>query len=534
MSRPPDERPPPKPRKRRTRPPAALPTAVAPLFTGSDWTFDLLRRVHDEMGKIAVGEMGLDVYPCQIEVITSEQMLDAYASIGMPLFYKHWSFGKRYAIESTRYKRGQMSLAYELVINSDPCICYLMEENSATMQALVIAHAAYGHNHFFKNNYLFKEWTRADSMLTYLDFARRYVAACEERHGQDAVEAVLDAAHTLMNQGVDRTPKVRRSVSAAERDRRMARRYAETEAQYDVLWSTLPGDRAPRTADPEAEREAGDLGLPEENILYFLEKHAPRLQPWQRELIRIVRHLAQYFHPQRQTKLMNEGCATFVHYEILATMHARGQITDGAMLEALHSHSSVVAQPGYDHPYYSGLNPYALGYAMMRDIKRICERPTDEDRAWFPDFAGCGDAMGVLRRVWADYRDESFVAQFLSPRVIREMRLFACLDDSAAREVEITAIHDEAGYRRIRRALARQYDSAAQDPAIEVVEARLSGNRHLVLEHRVRNGRRLAPETAQDALEKLAFLWGYRVKLREVDAETGATLGEHEALPEAA
>jgi spore cortex formation protein SpoVR/YcgB (stage V sporulation) len=231
---------------------------------------------------------------------------------------------------------------------------------------------------------------------------------------------------------------------------------------------------------------------------------------------------------------MNEGCATFVHYEILATMHARGQITDGAMLEALHSHSSVVAQPAYDHPFFGGLNPYALGYAMMRDIKRVCETPTDEDRAWFPDIAGCGDALGVLRRVWSDYRDESFVAQFLSPRVIRDLKLFACLDDAAAREVEITAIHDEAGYRRIRRALARQYDSAAQDPTIEVVEARLSGNRHLVLEHRVRNGRRLAPETTQDALEKLAFLWGYRVKLREIDAETGAALGEHEALPEAA
>jgi spore cortex formation protein SpoVR/YcgB (stage V sporulation) len=139
--------------------------------------------------------------------------------------------------------------------------------------------------------------------------------------------------------------------------------------------------------------------------------------------------------------------------------------------------------------------------------------------------------MGVLKRIWADYRDESFVAQFLSPRVIREFRLFACHDDSAAKEVEVRAIHDEQGYKRIRRTLARMYDSAAQDPAIEVVEARLGGSRHLLLEHRVRNGRRLAAEAAQDVLEKLAFLWGYRVKLREVDAETGASLGEHEALP---
>jgi stage V sporulation protein R len=230
---------------------------------------------------------------------------------------------------------------------------------------------------------------------------------------------------------------------------------------------------------------------------------------------------------------MNEGCATFVHYEIMARMHERGLLTDGAMMEMLHSHSSVVMQPGYDHPYFSGLNPYALGYAMMRDIKRICEEPDDEDRDWFPDIAGKGDALAVLRGAWADYRDESFIGQFLSPRLMRELRLFSCFDAAEAREVAVTAIHDEQGYRRLRRALARQYDAGAQDPVIEVVEARLSGNRHLIVQHSVRQGRRLASDVAQDVLEKLALLWGYRVKLREVDDETGESLGEYEALPPA-
>jgi spore cortex formation protein SpoVR/YcgB (stage V sporulation) len=526
----------PAPKRRRAAPkprkaPVAAPPA-GPLFTGSEWSFDFLGRIHDAIGEVAVGEMGLDVYPCQMEVITSEQMLDAYASIGMPLFYRHWSFGKRFAAESARYKRGHMSLAYELVINSDPCICYLMEENSATMQALVIAHAAFGHNHFFKNNYLFKQWTRADAMLDYLDFARRYVADCEERHGLDAVEATLDAAHALMNQGVDRTPKSRRGGSPAQRQAREVARITAAEAMYDDLWRTLPPRPKPAMEDVEGAQEALNLGLPEENLLYFLEKNAPRLQGWQRELLRIVRHLAQYFHPQRQTKVMNEGCATWVHYEILNRMHARGQITDGAMLEALHSHSSVVYQPGYDHPRFGGLNPYALGFAMMRDIQRICEAPDDEDRAWFPDFAGNGDAMGTLKQAWADYRDESFIGQFLGPKVIRDFRLFACLDESTSKAVEVTAIHDDEGYRRVRRVLARQYDASAQDPQLEIVEAKLSGNRHLVVEHRVRRGRRLADAQTQDTLEMLARLWGYRVKLREVDAETGALLGEREAIAE--
>src|SRR5262249_3806988 len=154
--------------------------------------------------EVALGEIGLDVYPNQVEVITSEQMLDAYASVGLPLMYRHWSFGKRFAREELLYRRGLQGLAYEIVINSSPCISYIMEENSITTQALVIAHAVFGHNHFFKNNYLFKQWTDAYGILDYLTFARDYVARCEESHGTQAVERVLDAAHALMSHGVHR------------------------------------------------------------------------------------------------------------------------------------------------------------------------------------------------------------------------------------------------------------------------------------------------------------------------------------------
>ena len=149
---------------------------VRPLFDGSEWSFDLIRKAYDAMGEIALGELGLDIYPNQIEVITAEQMLDAYSSIGMPLMYRHWSFGKRFAHDEAYYKRGMRTLAYELVINSDPCISYVMEENSMTMQALVLAHAAYGHNHFFKNNYQFQMWTQPDHIIDYRSFAKNYVA----------------------------------------------------------------------------------------------------------------------------------------------------------------------------------------------------------------------------------------------------------------------------------------------------------------------------------------------------------------------
>ncbi len=153
------------------------------LYSGSEWNFERLRRAYDAIEQIALDDLGLNPYRNQIEVITSEQMLDAYAATGMPLMYSHWSFGKQFAREELLYRKGAQSLAYELVINSDPCVSYVMEENTMTMQALVIAHAAFGHNHFFKNNHLFRQWTRADRVLDQLAYAKRFIAECEQRYG---------------------------------------------------------------------------------------------------------------------------------------------------------------------------------------------------------------------------------------------------------------------------------------------------------------------------------------------------------------
>jgi spore cortex formation protein SpoVR/YcgB (stage V sporulation) len=503
------------------------------LFDGPEWDFKLIDEVYEAMGDIALGEMGLDIYPNQIEVITAEQMLDAYSSIGMPVMYRHWSFGKRFAYDEAMYRKGHRSLAFEIVINSNPCINYIMEENSMTMQALVIAHAAYGHNHFFKNNYQFQQWTQADHIIDYLAFAKDFIAECEERYGADSVETTLDHAHALMNQGISRNLVPRaRDISKREM-RKEAERREHHEKTYDILERTLPEiNRADPASKPTAaQAEQKRLGLPEENLLYFLEKNAPKLADWQREILRIVRNLSQYFYPQRQTKMMNEGCATFVHYEILNRMYERGQITEGSMLEFLHSHSSVVFQPAFNDRRYSGMNPYALGFAMMRDIQRMCVEPTPEDRDWFPEFAGNGDPLGTLRDAWANYRDESFVLQYLSPKVMRDFRLFALSDDAKDPAVRIKAIHDERGFRDVRRRLAQGYDVAGHDPDLQVTDADLSGSRRLVITHTVRNGITLDKVECERTMQCIAQLWGYRVRLVEVDIETGRVLKEHEVLP---
>ena len=503
--------------------------APAPLFTGSDWDFSLINRIYETVEPIALQEMKLNIYPNQIEIISAEQMLDAYSSIGMPLFYKHWSFGKQFVTNEMMYRKGLRGLAYELVINSNPCINYLMQENSATMQTLVIAHAAFGHNHFFKNNYVFRQWTDAEGILDYLEFAKRYIAQCEERYGQLAVERVLDAAHALMNQGVHRYARIRPRDMKAEAERE-AERQAYRDRIYDDLWRTVPVGAKAATV-PSDERRAA-LGLPRENILYFLEKTGPRLDSWQREILRIVRLIAQYFYPQRQTKAMNEGCATYTHYRIMTILHDRGWITDGAFMEFIQSHTNVVYQPTFDSGQFGGFNPYALGFGIMSDIERICMDPTQEDRDWFGDIAGSRDPVEVLKDIWANYRDESFVSQFLSPHLIRQWRLFQLLDRESESELRVEAIHDERGYRRIRRALAREHDIARQEPDIQVVDVDLAGDRTLMLEHVVTDGVVLDASDAAMVLQSLANLWGYEVALSEVDVESRKELKNHRCQPQ--
>jgi len=212
-------------------------------------------------------------------------------------------------------------------------------------------------------------------------------------------------------------------------------------------------------------------------------------------------------------------------------LHDKGQLSDGNYLEFLKSHANVVFQPTYDDRRFSGFNPYALGFAMMQDIERIVTQPTEEDRSWFPDIAGRGDVMGVLRGIWADYRDESFVAQFLSPHLIRQLRLFHLYDDPEQEEgILVSAIHDERGYRRIRRQLAREYDIGWTDPGIEIVDVDLAGDRRLLVQHRVTNDWMLQENDTKLVLQHLADLWGYDVLLQEIDGDD-AIVAEHHASP---
>ncbi|MCP4487187.1 MAG: SpoVR family protein [Gammaproteobacteria bacterium] len=481
-----------------------------PISTGAEWTFELIEAYHAEIRQIAE-EFRLDTYPNQIELITAEQMLDAYASVGMPIGYNHWSFGKHFIRSEQRYRRGHMGLAYEIVINSNPCIAYLMEENTMMMQALVIAHASFGHNSFFKGNYLFRAWTDAEAIIDYLVFAKQYIADCEARYGIDDVEQLIDSCHALQNYGVDRYKRPY-PVSMREERRRQKEREEYLQSQVNDLWrKTIPQ----KNEEESAVERTRFPPEPQENILYFIEKHAPYLEPWQREVVRIVRKVGQYFYPQRQTQVMNEGWACFWHYNILNKLYDRGKVTDGFMIEFLQSHTNVVYQPEFDNPSFTGINPYALGFAMMSDIRRICENPEEEDIRWFPDIANT-DWQETLDFAMRNFKDESFISQFLSPRLIREFKLFSILDDEGQDSLEVSSIHNENGYRHIREALSNQYNLSMNEPDIQVLDVDMRGDRTLTLRHQPYNNIPLA-DTHEQVLKHLHRLWGFKVKLEVVD-----------------
>ncbi len=476
---------------------------------GSEWTFEALEGFERELARIAADKYRLDTYPNQIEIISANQMMDAYSSVGMPVGYHHWSFGKQFLSTEQKYRKGHIGLAYELVINSNPCIAYLMEENTLTLQALVIAHACFGHNSFFKNNYLFKTWTDASAIVNYILFAKAYIAECEERYGVDTVEALLDSCHALMNLGVDRFRRPR-PISPEQEQQRQQEREDYLQKQVNDLWRTIPKkEEEPQEKWPRFPEE------PQENLLYFIEKNAPLLEPWEREVVRIVRKIAQYFYPQRQTKVMNEGWATFMHYNLMHDLYDEGLVTEGTILEFLQSHSNVIYQPEFDSPFYSGINPYTLGYAMFTDIRRICEDPTEEDRRFFPEHAGA-DWLETAHHAMENFKDESFILQFLSPKVIRDLKLFSIVDDEKEDAIRVTAIHDDAGYRQVREELADQYNLSKQEADLQVWEVDLRGDRSLTLRHTQHDRIPLDESEAKEVMKHVRRLWQFDVRLESM------------------
>lgn len=509
----------------------------------ADWTPELLERAWKEIEKIAIEELelrpGIELYTNQFEIVSAEQMLDAYASIGLPVHYNHWSFGKDFMQQSKQYEKGKMGLAYEMVINSNPCVNLLMEENLAYMQVMVMAHAGVGHNAVFANNVYFKEWTQAGSIIDYMLFARDYIQRCEERYGLREVEQVLDAAHALAAHGIDKFKRKHRPKLSEEQ--RLTKLMAEDDRRQRELDIIMKRTSIEHTEEDDTSLDLGVeedfMEEDEENLLYYIMKKSPNLERWKREILRIVYKVNQYFSPQGVTKTLNEGMASFCHHYIMARLEEKGIITSDAFMAYLTSHSGVIYQPDYKSRHYSGPNPYALGLAILQDVKRICEGGefshkskgskwipiTDEDRRWFPELIG-RRWQDVIKEACFEHRDDSFIMQYLSPKVIRDLKLFTVtveygdsdesdMHNPIAASATVTEIHDDVGYANIRTALAKSKERVNYVPQIVVEGADLEGDRTLYLRYDSYMGRELDEDDATEVLLHLDFLWGYKCEL---------------------
>src|SRR5713101_7369654 len=424
--------------------------------TMADWDIKDL-EYWDEKIREQVEEFRLSCYPQEFEICDHFQMLGYMAYSGMPSHYPHWSYGKSYEKLKTMYDYGVSGLPYEMVINSSPALAYLMRDNSLCLQVLTVAHV-YGHNDFFRNNFTFKS-TRAELTLNlfkiHADRIRRYIE--DPSIGIDRVETILDAAHALSLQ-CRRNLAIKKLSPQEERER--------------VLEAAQPPSDPFQRVHKRQEYVAPDLYKvplsPEEDILLFIRDYNPYLGEWEKDLLTIVHEEAQYFIPQIETKIMNEGWASYWHREILNSL----QLPQELHLEFLVRHNQVV------RPIEGGLNPYHLGLKMWEDIRKRYDDPSPEETHEFHRSAGGG--LKQIFEVRSADRDASFLRRFLTEELMREMDLFQY--QAKGNDLVVSDFSDQEGWKKIKETLIKGVGMGSV-PAIKIEDSGYGDNRTLYLKH---------------------------------------------------
>ncbi|MBI3785455.1 MAG: SpoVR family protein [Deltaproteobacteria bacterium] len=430
--------------------------------------------------------LGLDCFPQEFEVCDHNQMLGYMAYSGMPSHYPHWSYGKSYEKLKTLYDHGVSGLPYEMVINSNPALAYLMRDNTLLLQILTIAHV-YGHNDFFKNNFTFQS-TRPEytigSMKAHGNRVRGYFES--PSIGIEKVEHLLDAAHAL----------------SLQCRRNLAIRKLSTDEQRQRLFEAAQPAADPfqsihrREAKPEPDLRKVPPA-PEDDLLLFLRDHNTYLAEWEKDLLTIVHEEAQYFLPQIETKIMNEGWASYWHKRILDSL----ELPQELHLEFIVRHNQVV------RPFPGGLNPYHLGFKVWEDIHRRYDDPTPAEAREIGAHHPTGDAK--IFEVREVDRDISFLRRHLTAELIRELNLFEY--QKRGDELVVSRVADEDGWREVKETLLQSVGMGGV-PVIKVEDADFGNNRTLHLVH-YHDGRDLQVEYAERTLAYVHRLWARDVAL---------------------
>ena len=433
-----------------------------------------------------VDALGLDCYPQEFELCNHSDMLGYMAYSGMPSHYPHWSYGKSYEKLKTLYDYGVSGLPYEMVINSDPAIAYLMRDNTLCLNILTIAHV-YGHNDFFKNNFNFTQ-TRAEFTVgTFKAHAQRVRSYIEDPSiGADQVESILDAAHALSLQM--RRNRAVKKLSVGEERKRLLE---EAQPRHDPFQKL---HRRQEFVAPDLRRVPV---APEEDLLLFIRDYNPYLTEWEKDLLTIVHEEACYFLPQIETKIMNEGWASFWHREILNALELPPELH----IEFLVRHNQVV------RPHPGGLNPYHIGLKVWDEIKRMHDEPTREEieEHGRPNKTGM-QAIFAVREV---DRDVSFLRRSLTEQVMRDLDLFQY--EPKGEDLVVSKVSDSEQWRSVKEMMLRNVGTGTI-PVIRISDADFGGNRTLYLIHE-HDGRDLLLEYSEKTLQHLYRLWGREVAL---------------------
>lgn len=440
----------------------------------SDYSIKELEQWNERIEEQVLKE-GLDCYEQEFELVSFEDMTAYETYIGMPSHYPHWSFGKAYERIRTLNKYNMSGLPYEMVINSNPCIAYLMKDNSLLLQILTISHV-YGHNDFFKNNRLFKSGTRAEyTVELFKNHAvriREYIS--DPVIGYGKVEKVLNASHALRYQCA-RTIGARK-LKTEEIKKRLQDGCKNAESDFPLL------EHSKHMCFEEPDLKQIPLE-PEEDLLLFIGTYG-RLEEWEKDIIDIVREETLYFIPQIETKIMNEGWASYWHYYLLNKIGLPQQLH----FEFLRRHNQVVK------PHEGRINPYYLGFKIFEDIyKRHSEIPKKIFEA---------------REI---ERDESFIRRYLTQELCCELKLYEFEKDG--NEYIVSEVADEAGWMKIRDTIASS-SGVGSIPIIQVTDW-IQKENTLLLEH-VYDGRELEMNYTNETLRHLVDLWGGRVMLNTI------------------
>jgi len=467
----------------------------------SNYTVEDLERWNERIVRL-VEKMGLDPFPQEFEICDHEDMLSYMVYSGMPSHYPHWSYGKNFEKLKTLYEYGVSGLPYEMVINSNPSIAYLMRDNSLALQVLTIAHV-YGHNDFFKNNFTFKS-TRAqytvESFKSHANRVRHYVE--DPSIGLEKVEDVLDAAHALALQ-CRRNLAIRKPSASEERQMRAQ----EAEPSADPFSSI---HRRQEHVEPDLKKVPL---YPDEDLLIFVRDHNPQLAEWEKDLLTIVHEEAQYFVPQMETKIMNEGWASFWHKRILEAL----DLPQSLHLEFIVRHTQVL------RPSPGSLNPYHVGMKIWEDIEKRWNNPNPaEIKEFGPRKKTSMEKLFEVREV---ERDASFLRRYLTEDLIRDLNLFEY--KSRGNDQVVTRVADEDNWRQIKDTLIQNVGTGSI-PVIKVEDSDYKNDRTLLLRHE-HDGRDLQLEYAEKTLQYLQQLWGHDVAMETVidDNKTWLTFSDN-------